>query len=99
LFFISSATKDANLLTALQMANSTKALTGKSSPVIKALYTNLASAELKVKNDSLQFIRYKNLYEQDAISKSSFEKWQQQYLTAQQEKWQYWSKLKVSSFR
>ncbi|HZH96054.1 MAG TPA: efflux RND transporter periplasmic adaptor subunit, partial [Flavisolibacter sp.] len=31
-------------------------------------------------------VRYKNLFEQDAIARSSFEKWQQQYLWAQQEK-------------
>ncbi|HZF65126.1 MAG TPA: efflux RND transporter periplasmic adaptor subunit [Chitinophagaceae bacterium] len=86
LYHVSSATKDANVSTAIQMASRTEALTGTASPVIKSLYSNLSAANLKVKNDSLQYVRYKNLFEQDAVSKSSFEKWQQQYLTAQQER-------------
>jgi multidrug efflux pump subunit AcrA (membrane-fusion protein) len=86
LYIISNATKDANLSTAMKMANQTKPLTGTSSPLIKSLHSNLASADLRVKNDSLQYMRYKNLFEQDAIARSSFEKWQQQYLTAQQER-------------
>jgi multidrug efflux pump subunit AcrA (membrane-fusion protein) len=86
LFFISSATRNANLTTAIQMANKTEALTGASSPLIKSLYSNLASTNLRVKNDSLQYVRYKNLFEQDAIARSSFEKWQQVYFTARQDR-------------
>ncbi|HEV7329430.1 MAG TPA: efflux RND transporter periplasmic adaptor subunit [Flavisolibacter sp.] len=86
LFFIRSATKEASLTTAALMAKRTEALTASSSPLIKGLYSNLAAANLRVKNDSLQYIRYKNLFEQDAIARSSFEKWQHLYLTAQQDR-------------
>jgi len=86
LFLVNNEMKTANLSTAIQMSNKTAALTSLSSPLIKSLYTNLASADLKVKNDSLQYVRYKNLFEQEAISRSSFEKWQQSYLTAKQER-------------
>ncbi|HZH37844.1 MAG TPA: efflux RND transporter periplasmic adaptor subunit [Flavisolibacter sp.] len=86
LFFVSSATKDAAFATAVQMANRTEALTSGSSPIIRGLYTRLAAADIRVKNDSLQYLRYRNLFEQDAIARSSFAKWQQQYQTAHQER-------------
>lgn len=44
------------------------------SPVLSEMKQNIANAKLKMQNDSLDFQRYKKLYEQDALSKSEFEK-------------------------
>lgn len=86
LFVVNNSAKEAGLAAALALADKTNALTGSSSPVLKALYDNLSTANLRLYNDSLQYVRYRNLYEQNAIAQSSFEKWQQQYLTTKKEK-------------
>jgi HlyD family secretion protein len=55
------------------------------SPAIRELEGRIELARIRMENDSLQYERYKNLYEQDAISKSNYEKYLLQYQTASRE--------------
>jgi multidrug efflux pump subunit AcrA (membrane-fusion protein) len=50
------------------------------------LQSSLAIANSRVSNDSLQYGRFKKLYEQNAVAQSTYEKWEQQYHNAQNER-------------
>jgi multidrug efflux pump subunit AcrA (membrane-fusion protein) len=85
LFQLQNSIKETQLHSANEVAFKTSALTGNNAPQIKELQNALATAVAKLQTDSAQYGRYKRLYEQDATSKSTFEKFWLQFESSQKE--------------
>jgi HlyD family secretion protein len=82
LFKLSSHTRDAQQAASANIYKITQANSQENSPVFMDLKYRIQTAKTKVGNDSLQFVRYKNLLAQNAISKSEFERIELQYKTS-----------------
>ena len=85
LFQLTNNIKETQLRSAYEVANKTSALTGNNAPQIKELESALATAVIKMETDSAQHGRYKRLYEQNAVSKSAYEKYWLQFESSQKE--------------
>lgn len=79
LFSVSSEVRDAQQEGALATVQRTMPTVSRDAPVFKELQGRIDVARMKMQQDSLQYIRYKNLYEQQAISKSNYERYYLQY--------------------
>jgi len=79
LFTVSNENIEASVATASRLLIKTRSVAEINSPAVKDLQHRLSVAITKFKNDSLQRLRYNNLYAQDAISKSQHEKYSLQY--------------------
>jgi multidrug efflux pump subunit AcrA (membrane-fusion protein) len=55
------------------------------SPMLSELKGRIEVARIKMQQDSLQYIRYKNLFDQNAVSKSNYEKFYLQYQSSSRE--------------
>ncbi|MEP7319660.1 MAG: hypothetical protein ABI921_12990, partial [Panacibacter sp.] len=85
LFTVTNNTRNAQQQSAVSMLEKTLPVVNAGAPVFKELQSQLILASQKMQNDSLQYSRYKNLYENDAVSKSQYEKYQLQYQSSQTE--------------
>jgi len=79
LFTLVSELQRTQEATAAGLVARTRPVAAPDAPAIKDLETKLATAQVRLQNDELQYHRYKNLYEQQAISASAYEKYQLQY--------------------
>jgi multidrug resistance efflux pump len=85
LFTLHNSNQEAQVAAASRMVAKTAPVTAPDAPAIKDVESRLASANIRLQNDRLQYERYKNLYEQNAISASGYEKFKLQFETTQQE--------------
>jgi len=83
LFTLASDMQRAQVATAAELVSKTRPVAASDAPAVRDLETKLATAQTRLQNDELQYRRYKNLYEQQAISASAYEKYQLQYQTSQ----------------
>jgi HlyD family secretion protein len=79
MFNVTNEVRQAQEHGAVEIAQQTRPVVNNNSPAMKQLRQQLEVARVKLKQDSLQYARYKVLYEQNAISKSSYEKYFLQY--------------------
>ncbi|MBS1779646.1 MAG: efflux RND transporter periplasmic adaptor subunit [Bacteroidetes bacterium] len=75
LFVVSNDVRTAQTQGAEAVVQRTIPSVANNAPVFRELQGRLEVARIKLQQDSLQYIRYKNLYEQNAISQSSYEKY------------------------
>lgn len=85
LFKLSNNDQQAQVSAAAQLVQKTLPVTGNNSPAVMEIETRLAAARIRLENDRQQYERYKNLYDQNAISASNYEKHQLQYKTTSKE--------------
>ena len=83
LFSLSNSNQQAQVSTAAQLVDKTIPVAADNAPQVKDLSNKLATAKAKLENDELQYRRYKNLFDQNAISASNYEKYKLQYETTQ----------------
>ena len=83
LFQLSNSNQTAQVNAAEGIVSKTKPVADPNGPAIKDLENKLASARVRLQNDQTQFNRYKNLFEQNAISASNYDKYRLQYETSQ----------------
>ncbi|NJO25524.1 MAG: biotin/lipoyl-binding protein [Bacteroidia bacterium] len=79
LFMLSSSSRQVQEQTAQAMVQKTIPVVSNQSPILHELEGRIELAKIRMQNDSLNYVRYKNLYEQDATSKSNYEKYLLQY--------------------
>ena len=79
LFFITNEVREAQEQGAAAMVNKTLPTVGRNAPLLKELDGRIAVARIKKEKDSLDYLRYKSLYDNKAISKSTYEKVYLQY--------------------
>lgn len=85
LFTIQNNNRNAAGQSAVSMLQKTLPLVSTNAPLIKELQSQYLLSMQKLQNDSIQYRRYKNLYENAAISKSQYEKYELQYQSSQTE--------------
>ena len=85
LFRVSSEVRQAQQSGAAAIVEKTLPTVGDNAPVIKELEGRIAVSRIKKEQDSLQYLRYKNLYEAQAITKSNYEKYYLQYQSSAKE--------------
>jgi HlyD family secretion protein len=85
LFELSNTNQQAQVQSAAAILKKTMPATSDQSPAIRELNNRLSAARIRLQNDSIQFERYDNLYRQNAISASNFEKYKLQYETSQKD--------------
>ncbi len=73
IYLIQSDASLAKLGAASAAVNLARLNTGENSPVLTDLKNKIKSAEAKFKNDSLNYIRYKNMLDANAVTKSQFD--------------------------
>jgi HlyD family secretion protein len=83
LFSLSNDNQQVQVSAAAEVLNKTVPVTSVNGPAIKEVENKLAAAKTRLENDQLQYSRYKNLYDQKAISASNYEKYKLQYETTQ----------------
>lgn len=74
LFKIESDIQNARNKSAIEIYRKSLENIGPNSPVIAEMENNLKSSIVKLKNDSINYFRFKSLYEKNAVSKVDFEK-------------------------
>ena len=79
LFYITNEVREAQERGAAAVVNRTLPTVGNDAPLLQELEGKIDVARIKMDQDELQYKRYKKLYEEDAISKSSYEKFYLQY--------------------
>lgn len=79
LFIVSNEVHNAQALGAEALVKRTMPAVVDNAPVFKELQGRTEVARIKMQQDSLQYTRYKNLFGQNAISKSNYEKYYLQY--------------------
>jgi multidrug efflux pump subunit AcrA (membrane-fusion protein) len=100
LFTLSSSVRIAQEQSARAIVQKTLPATESNAPVFRELKSRIDLARIRMQQDSLQYARYKALYEQNAISKSSYEKYWLQYqssLKDLQNLNQQWQQQRLSS--
>jgi multidrug resistance efflux pump len=85
LFRLYNPLKAAQQQSALAMVQQTAPATAATAPVFQELQQRLELAAARLQNDSLQYGRFKNLYDQNAVSKATFEKHQLQFQASQRD--------------
>ncbi|MBN8670335.1 MAG: HlyD family efflux transporter periplasmic adaptor subunit [Chitinophagales bacterium] len=79
MFAISNDVRNAQVQGAEALVKRTMPGVVDNAPVFRELQGKLDVARIRMQQDSLQYQRYKNLFEQNAISKSNYEKYYLQY--------------------
>ncbi len=79
LFYISNDVRTAQQQGAALLVERTLPTVSAGAPVFKELAGRMEVARIKKQQDSLQYVRYKKLFEENAISKSSYERYFLQY--------------------
>ena len=85
LFRLTNNDQQAQVHAAAQLVQKTLPVTGSNSPAVMEIENRLAAAKIRLENDRQQYERYKNLYDQNAISASNYEKYMLQYQTTSKE--------------
>jgi HlyD family secretion protein len=85
LFRISNSNKQTAEQTAASLVAKTLPVVGDRSPAVRELEGKIDLLSIRQTNDSIQYLRYKTLFEQNAISKSSYEKYELQYKSTSRE--------------
>jgi HlyD family secretion protein len=83
LFALSNDNQQTQVAAASELVSKTIPVAAPNAPAIKDLENRIASAKIRLQNDQLQYNRYKNLFDQNAISASSYEKYKVQFETTQ----------------
>ncbi len=83
LFALSNENQQTQVSTATELLSRTIPVAASNAPIIKDLENRVASAKIRLQNDQLQYTRYKNLFDQNAISSSNYEKYKLQFETTQ----------------
>lgn len=83
LFKLTNSSQQTQVTTATELLAKTIPVTAGNAPAVKDLENKLAIAQAKLQNDLLLYNRYKNLFDQNAISASNYEKYKLQYNTSQ----------------
>lgn len=79
LFTISNDVRNAQEHGAQALVQRTAPAVADNAPVFRELQGRLEVARIRMQQDSMQYIRYKSLFDQNAISKSNYEKYYLQY--------------------
>lgn len=85
LFRISSEVRQAQQSGAQAIVEKTLPTVGNNAPMIQELEGRISVSGIKKEQDSLQYVRYKKLYEENAVSKSNYEKYYLQYQSSLKE--------------
>jgi multidrug efflux pump subunit AcrA (membrane-fusion protein) len=85
LFQINNDNYQAQVSAASGVLKRTLPVTAPDAPSVMDLQTRLATARDRLQKDSLLYVRYKNVYNHQAIAASTFEKYQLQYETSRRE--------------
>jgi multidrug efflux pump subunit AcrA (membrane-fusion protein) len=85
LFSISSDIRNAQEQGARALVQRTLPTSGNNAPLLRDLQGKIDVARIRMQQDSLQYGRYKSLYDQNAISKASYEKYYLQYESSQKD--------------
>ncbi|MGZ5133496.1 MAG: efflux RND transporter periplasmic adaptor subunit [Flavitalea sp.] len=85
LFKLTNDNQQAQVHAASQLVQKTLPVTGNQSPGVMEIESRLAAVRIHLENDRQQYERYKNLFDQDAISSSTYEKYLLQYQTTSKE--------------
>ena len=85
MFSLSNVNQQTQVQTAEAIVEKTIPAASENSPLIRELNNRIALARIKLKNDSIQYVRYKTLYDQNAISASSYDRYKLQYETSQRD--------------
>jgi multidrug efflux pump subunit AcrA (membrane-fusion protein) len=85
LFKLSNENQQAQVQAAAQLVQKTRPVTGNNSPAVSEIENRLEAARIRLTNDRQQYERYKNLFDQNAISASNYEKYMLQYQTTSKE--------------
>ena len=85
LFRLSNDDRQAQVDAASQMVQKTLPVAASNSPAQMDIENRLAAARIRLENDRKQYERYKHLFDENAISASSYEKFQLQYQTTSKE--------------
>lgn len=83
LFALSNDNQQTQVAAASELVSKTIPVAALNAPVMKDLENRIASAKIRLQNDQLQYNRYKNLYDQNAVSASNYEKYKLQFETTQ----------------
>jgi HlyD family secretion protein len=83
LFTLTNDNQQAQVAAASELVSKTVPVAAANGPAVKDLENRLASAKIRLQNDQLQYNRYKNLYDQNAVSASNYEKYKLQFETTQ----------------
>jgi multidrug resistance efflux pump len=100
LFSISNDVRTAQEQGAAAFVQRTAPAVSANAPAFRELQGRIEVARIKMQQDSLQYIRYKNLYEQKATSQSNYEKYYLQYqssLKDYQNLQQQWQQQRISA--
>ncbi len=79
MFTLTSEVRDAQQRGALAIVRDTKPVVANDAPAFRELRGQMEVARIKATQDSLQYIRYKTLFDQNAISRSNYERYFLQY--------------------
>ena len=85
LFKLSNDNQQAQVQAAARLVQKTVPVTGSHAPAVMEIENRLAAARIHLENDRQQYARYKNLFDQNAISASHYEKYMLQYQTTSKE--------------
>ncbi|PWT95371.1 MAG: RND transporter [Bacteroidetes bacterium] len=85
MFSLSNVNQQAQVQTAEALVEKTRPVASPNSPMVSELNNRLAAAKIRLKNDSIQYVRYKALYDQNAISASNYDRYKLQYETSQRD--------------
>jgi HlyD family secretion protein len=85
MFALSNDNQQAQVAAASGVVTKTLPVAADNAPAIKEIENRIAAAKIRLQNDELQYKRYKNLYDQNAISASNYEKFKLQYETTQRD--------------
>jgi multidrug resistance efflux pump len=99
LFAVKNYTRSAQEQSAAAMLERTLPVVNHSAPVFRELESQMLLTAEKLRNDSLQYMRYKNLYDNNAISLSAYEKYRLQYKATQTEMQATKRPIKRSTFK
>jgi len=81
LFTLTNDNQQAQVAAAAGVVEKTRPVTAINGPAVKDIENRLAAAKIRFQNDEVQYKRYKNLFEQNAISASNYDKYKLQYET------------------
>jgi multidrug efflux pump subunit AcrA (membrane-fusion protein) len=81
LFTLLNETQQAQIAAASKTVAKTIPVAAEDAPAVRDLEQRLASAKTRLRNDSIQYARYKNLYDQNAIAASTYDRYRLQYQT------------------
>lgn len=85
LFQLSNESQEVQVQAAAQLLKKTLPVAADNSPAVMEVENRLAAARIRLNNDRQQYERYKNLFDQNAISASTYDKYTLQYQTTSKE--------------